>query len=879
MNPLATPILVALAAAISIAMPSLATEVTFQFMAREAWVGAPVTVEIAVDGTGRIGSPSLPEIDGASIRLLPGERSSSFTQIVNGRMTTRQTRTFVVEIRPLREGAITVPPIEIEADGRLFRSDPTTILARRSEVGDLLQAIVAAEPSQVYLGESTLATLRIVIRPFTDPDLGLTLSESEMWSLVDLDASEFGAFAGSLRELASQRRRPWGREIEVEGRTYYQYDLTARVQPMRAGPPDLGDLRIGMRYPTSLRAGRDFFGRVEYSLGGTRPISTVPQVEPIEVRPLPEEGRPASFTGAVGEFSIEATATPTQVSVGDPITLSIRITDRSRERQQLELLAAPPIASQPELASGFRIPPDPLAGVVEGRTKTFTATLRPKDEAVREIPPIAFSWFDPVAGRYRTASTAPIPLEVRATASLDLSEVLGAATPRVAEPAPQLERGLLPNASLDATTLRHEGVTPDWRWLLVAVLPPLAAAALLLALRRSRFLAANPAVARANRARRTALRRLSGADADAIATALCGFVADGSLAADRSLTSREAIAELERCGVPEAIRDSFAKIVRECERSRFGGAPIDTRTLVNDAARCIADLHRLRWARPSRESGPATLLCLLLAVSLGATGRTSAASGATDPAPHLERAAELYREALRIDGDRPEEARESFRAAAAELQSVAELGIESASLQYNLGNALLQAGEIGPAILAYLRAGVLDPTDGRIAANLAAARGRVEARPQPRGGDSLVDRIASWRHLVPLRVRVAAAAAAWLLLWALVAVRISLRAPADSTTLRWRYAIAAGAAVAAVLAATVAIDLLERSRDARGVVLRSGTPLRKGSGEGFAAVGDPALGSGTEFRRLESRPGWLRVELADGRTGWIDAAAAGLVIP
>lgn len=879
MNPPATPILVALAAAISIAMPSLATEVDFRFLSREAWVGAPVNVEIVVDGSGKIGSPSLPEIDGASIRLLPGERSSSFTRIVNGRMTTRQSRTFVVEIRPLREGEITVPPIEIEADGRLFRSEPTTILARRSEVGDLLQAIVAAEPSQVYLGESTIATLRIVIRPFTDPDLGLTLSESDMWSLVDLDGSEFGAFTGALRELALQRRRPWGREIELDGRTYYQYDLTARVQPMRAGPPDLGDLRISMRYPTGLRAGRDFFGRVEYSLGGTRPISAAPLIEPIEVRPLPEEGRPASFTGAVGEFSIAATAAPTRVSVGDPITLSIQIADRSRERQQLDLLTPPPIASQPDLAAGFRIPPDPLAGVVEGRTKTFTATLRPRSEAVREIPPIAFSWFDPVEGRYRTASTAPIPLEVRATASLDLSEVLGAAAPRASAAAPPLERGLLPNATLDAATLRHEGVSPDWRWLLVALLPPLAAAALLLAVRRSRFLAANPAVARANRARRTALRRLSGADADAIATALCGYVADGSLAADRSLTSREAIAELERCGVPEAIRGSFARIVRECERSRFGGAPIDTRTLVNDAARCIADLHRLRWARPSREGGPASLLCLLLAVSLGAGDRSAAASVPVDPAPPLERAAELYREALRIDGDRPDEARESFRAAAAELQSVAELGIESASLQYNLGNALLQAGEVGPAILAYLRASALDPTDGRIAANLATARGRVEARPQPREGGSLVDRIASWRHLVPLRIRVAAAAAAWVILWGLVAVRISLREPEPAAVLRWRYAIAASATIAAVLAATVAIDLRERSQDARGVVLRSGTVLRKGSGEGFAAVGDPSLGSGTEFRRLESRPGWLRVELADGRSGWIDAAAAGLVVP
>ncbi len=872
--------LLAAAAAIAFAAASMAAEVTFRFLGREAWVGGVVTVEIEVSGASTIASPVLPEADGASLRLLPGERSSSFTSIVNGRMTTRQTRTFMVEIRPLREGRITVPPIEIEADGEVFRSEATTIVANRSETGDLLQAIVAAEPSRAYLGESIEATLRIVIRPYRDDSLGLTLSEADMWSLVDLDASEFGVFAGELRELASQRRRPWGREIEVEGRTYFQYDLTTRIQPMRAGPPDLSDLRIAMRYPTSLRAGRDFFGRVEYSLGGTRPISVVPEIDPIEIRPLPEEGRPDSFNGAVGDFEIEASADPTSVSVGDPITLSIRITDRSREPQQLELLQAPPIASQEDLSQRFRIPPDPLAGSVAGRTKTFTATLRPRDASVTEVPPIAFSWFDPIEERYRTAWTAPIPLKVEATERLDLSAVLGGGAPTAPAPASVLEGGLHPNAPIGPSLLRDEAVHPDGRWLAVLALPPLVATALLLLLRRQRFLAAHPALARAARARRTALRRLSSGDADAIATALCGYVADCSLAADRSLTSREALAELERCGVPDAVRDRFGEIVRACERSRFGGAAVDARTLVNDAARCIADLHRLRWsgapkATPARL--PATAAGAVLLLAIAAAGRPAAAAGEIDPADaerRLARAASLHAEGIRLEETRPEEAKESFRAAAAELQQIADRGIANASLEFNLGNALLRAGETGPAILAYLRARSLDPTDERIAANLAVARTRVGDRPSRVEGDSLADRLASWRHLLPLETRAIAAAAAWILLWAIVAAR-ALR-PADAP-LRWRYAIAAAATVAAVAAATVGIDLLERAGDDRGVVLRDGVAVREGSGDTFAAAFETPLAAGTEFQSLETRPAWIRIRLSDGRSGWIPADAAGLV--
>jgi len=872
------PTLVALLAAL--ASTAYAADVSFRVLAREAWVGSPATIEIQVDDASTIATPVLPEVDGAEIRLLPGERSSSFTSIVNGRVTTRKSRTFIVEVRPMREGPITIPPIEVVADGQAWRSEAVVIVAKRSDAGDLLQAFVAADPARVHLGESTLATLRIVIRPFSDPDLGLTLNPDEMWSLVDLDRSDLGVFLGALRELAAQRRRPRGREIDLDGRIHYQYDLSTRMQPLRAGPPDLGDLRIALRYPTGIRVGRDFFGRAEYTLAGTRPISVVPAVEPIEVLPLPLDGRPGSFSGAVGAFSIEATAAPTRVSVGDPITLSIRIVDRSPRPQSLELLKAPPIAAQPDLAAEFRIPPDPLAGVVEGRSKTFTATLRPRSAATTEIPPIEFAWFDPAEGRYRTATTSRIPIEVRETEALDLSQVLGVrAEPRGAA-MPVLDGGLHPDAPLDAALLRNEAVAPGWRWLGVALLPPLVAGATVLLRRRSAFLAAHPAIARANLARRTALRRLSTPDADAIATALCGFVADCVQAPDRSLTSREAIAELERCGVPDEPLRRFHEIVAACERSRFGTAPIDAPRLAADAAECITALHRLRRIGPAarRDPVPASVAGGLAAIiAIGLLGPSAPAAPAADPGAALARAATLQEEARRGAAEDPEASRRAHLAAAAELELALQLVGTSAPLQYNLGNALLRGGERGPAILAYLRAQTLDPIDHRIAANLAEARARVGDRPQRLDGDSLVGRIASWRHLLPLPTRLLACAAAWLLLWALVAASALVPARSDRAAQGWRLAIALAALSSIGLAGTVGVDLLEQRRDTRGVVLPEGVVARTGSGDRFAPAFETPLASGTEFRVVERRPAWLRIELSDGRSGWIGEDAAGLV--
>ena len=74
---------------------------------------------------------------------------------------------------------------------------------------------------------------------------------------------------------------------------------------------------------------------------------------------------------------------------------------------------------------GPAFPADPLAGVVEGRRKTFTQTIRAKDETVTRIPPIEFSYFDPTAERYVQVLSNPIELSVGAAREVAMTDVVG----------------------------------------------------------------------------------------------------------------------------------------------------------------------------------------------------------------------------------------------------------------------------------------------------------------------------------------------------------------------------------------------------------------------------------------------------------------------
>lgn len=597
-----------LAALLFTAGSTEAADVEFRFSSREAWVGAAVSVEIEVADAQSVAAPVLPDVDGAAIRLLPGERTSSFTRIVNGRMTTRRTSVYTVEIRPSREGEIEIPPIVVEADGERFESRPTTIVARRSETGDLLMVQVVADPATVFVGESLDATLRIVVRPYRSSEFGVELDEAEMWSLIDLEGSEFGAFRRELETLAQQRRRPRGRPLDVDDRTYYVYDLPATIQALRVGTPDLGEISIVMRYPTSLRASRDFFGRRELALGGVRPLVATPVVEGLEVLPLPEEGRPDWFAGAVGDYEVSASATPTSVSVGDPITLSMSVRDLAGAEGDLALLQAPPLAAVPNLESRFRVPSGPLAGVVDGRTKTFTQTLRPLSDAVKEIPPIPFSWFDPTERVYRTAWTEPIPIEVRPTETMSLTQVVQSdgAAPRSRlsagdDASSRTERpGVRANVPVSDLLLTSSDLELDWRLGSAVAIPPILAVLAIVHLRRRRLFAENPGLARASRARRTALRRLRPGDADAIAAALSGFVADRAGHPSPTITRQEVRAALERQGASAALAQQVDRLLAGCERARFGGGPIDDPDALAQAKDCLRDLDGLRWVvRPN----------------------------------------------------------------------------------------------------------------------------------------------------------------------------------------------------------------------------------------------------------------------------------------
>ncbi len=565
----------AVALVCALAAPAVAGDAQFQLPEREVYEGVPFQLLIRITDATAFTPPSAPEIPGAKVRVLEGGRQS-MTSIVNGKVKSSTSVTFVVEITPDHAGPLTIPSVAVTVDGRESRSRAQEVQVKKSEAGELLSAEIFGQPPEVYIGQPLTLVLRIAIRPFRDPAFR-PLNEADMWQLVDLQGSQWGAFEPEIIEHRQRGTTPRAQQEVRDGKTFFVYELTRTLWPPKSGVPDVGGIRVRMTYPLKLREVQNLFFDRQLTITESRPLAVTAEATGIEVLPLPEAGRPASFTGAVGTFQLDVSARPTTVAVGDPITLTIALVDQTKGGSNMDTLQPPALAATAALTKDFRVPSDALSGTVNGSVKRFTVTVRPQRAGIPEVPPIEFSYFDPAQKRYVTVKSRPIPLTVTPAAQMDLSKIVtgeGAAPPGGARtPATQLtevEGGLVANRPVTSALLANHRIELDAMALLALGMPPAAAAgALAWRLHRRRH-ESDAGLARRSRARQNAERRVLAAnDAAGVAGAVTGFVEDSLGRPAGTLTRGDLSAVLAASRVPEGVRTCIAELLVRCDRARY----------------------------------------------------------------------------------------------------------------------------------------------------------------------------------------------------------------------------------------------------------------------------------------------------------------------
>ncbi len=387
----ATRSLATLLAWLIAAVPALAASLTATVDRNVVPVGESMTLNLAFEGVTPAGPPTLPAVAGLTPRAVT--QSSAMT-IINGRAN--QTFTYTYTLAATQTGDVTIPAIQAQAGGQLLSSQP-------------LRVRITPQNAATAAAVSNIAFIRLVV-PKTEACVGEGIPiEMQLYyrSVEGVQMPQLKAEGFSVGQSAE----PTQGQTQVGGVPYNLVVFRTSVTPARSGELTLGPVECDLTLLIPVQR-RDSFFDPFGMLSTHQRRRTKLQSESVTMRvsALPTENMPPSFTGAVGTFNMTVSAAPTNVAVGDPITVKVNLSGRGR-LDAFKLPEQPQWRDFNKYEATKKIDGADALGLAG--TVAFEQVVTPQNHEVRQLPPLEFSFFDPEQKQYRTLTGPTIPLAVR----------------------------------------------------------------------------------------------------------------------------------------------------------------------------------------------------------------------------------------------------------------------------------------------------------------------------------------------------------------------------------------------------------------------------------------------------------------------------------
>lgn len=554
-------------------------------------------------------------------------RNQSTTLIINGKVSQQSSFGHMYRFRltPKRTGSLTIPAPSVTIDGKAIsgRALPLKVIAPEEQ--DVVVPEISTDRDKVYPTQPFEVTLRVLVRPlpndsnrdplsplrrspphldanWVDLPSGLAGDEKARWlekllaengvgfTLNDITMRTGSLFDGPRAAILNLYR---GREsrmgLDGEKVNYFVYELKRRLVPEKAGKYVFGPAVVKGTF-VEKSDGRSYTGR--------RLVAVAP-VRSLEVRDVPTP-RPVTYCGGIGKYAVSASASPQQLRVGDPLTLTLDI-ERSPTSGSLELISAPDLAANPGIAHDFEIVDKSPTGRSEGETKRFAYGLRPKRAGV-SIPGLSVTVFNPDTENFEELVTKPVALTVSEASRVTPGELVGALSNSGKSELKSSAQGIFQNIT-DVSELRDQNVN-------VVALAEIAVGlwcgfgCLFVAVHSYRRRSSDAVWQRRQNAPRKADRLVTEARSAlaesrptdalrAVRSSIVGLIADMQNIVAEGLTASETDAVLSRTAVPAEERAEAMRLLEAVESAEYGsGSASEIPALIAAAERLLPKLAR-----------------------------------------------------------------------------------------------------------------------------------------------------------------------------------------------------------------------------------------------------------------------------------------------
>lgn len=539
-------------------------------------------------------------MEGFDILMGPSASRQSSTQIINGNVSSMSSITYTYILKAIKEGTFSIPAATVVADGKQLISNAVNVRVlppdQASGIGgdtnnssgsgntnrgqqsgssggsssssndntvsnQELFISSTVTKTNVYEQEAFLLTYKIYTQ------VQLTGFESVKWP-------DFKGFHSQEVELPSNDK--WDVE-HYNGRNYRTTIYRQFVLfPQQSGPLVIEPARFDATIAKAVRNvdpfDAFFNGRSNYT-EIRKPIIT-PKIT-VNVSPLPA-GKPSSFWGGVGNFSITSSINSQQVKTNDAITLKLVISGTGN----MKLLSNPTVdfpsdfeVYDPKVDNKVRLTRDGLTG-----NKVIEYLAIPRHAGTFKIPAVEFSYFDIKAKTYKTLKTEEYEIQVQKGEGSSEQVIANFTNKEDLKVLGEDIRFIkLNDVKLQPKNNFFFGTMKYW---LFYIIPALIFLVYFIIYRKQAAENANVAKVRTKKANKVATKRLKLAgkllsenkkDAfyDEVLKALWGYISDKLNIPVSKLTKDNIEEKLRNHGVEEDLIKQFIDTLNECEFARF----------------------------------------------------------------------------------------------------------------------------------------------------------------------------------------------------------------------------------------------------------------------------------------------------------------------
>ena len=379
---------------------SLLAQVQFEAKVSKNTLG--LNERLRIDFTMNIDGDNFNQPSFEGFRVIAGPSQQVSQSWINGKSSFEKTYSYY--LLPLQKGSLIIKQASIEYNGQIYKTSPVKInvTAAVSQPKDPNDTQVSADDN-IYLVADISKTnpyinepITVVYKLYFSYNVGIT-----NWKELNKPTyNDFWSQNIDIKQLV-------GEEGMFKGEKYRFVVLRKTVlYPQKSGKLTIEPLSLDIeaQLPTNRR---DMFGRVIVTDGDKRVSAGA---KTILVKALPEAGKPAGFSGAVGKFDFRVTPSKTSLKSGE--SLSLNVSASGSGNMKLFSLPKPVVPNSLEMYDPVHN--EQVNTTLTGMTGKISDnyTIIPQSKGNYAIKPMQFSYFDLDSGKYRTINSPEIMVNV-----------------------------------------------------------------------------------------------------------------------------------------------------------------------------------------------------------------------------------------------------------------------------------------------------------------------------------------------------------------------------------------------------------------------------------------------------------------------------------